>query len=483
MIDQISKKVMTKQWSRRKFLKQASQATLATLAAGCPTISWGRDNLEGDLKKLLPATADQVVLLWMAGGQSHTDTYDPKKYTPYKAGNRQYRIVSTFPSIPTVVDGVRFSEGLENTAKVIDRGTVIRSFSPPDLGHILHSRHQFHWHTGYVPPQTIEVPHIGSMITKVLGPKNPKVPPFVHIGQRLDIDGSPEVQAFLTAGFLGGEYSPLLIPYPEQAMDRMSPPVGMELDRFQDRQKLYKKLLANTPIGEFGSDYQKESLLRAIDNGFNIIDSPYAEAFNLKKEPDDIYNTYNTGRFGLGCLLARRLVEAGVRFVEVSTEHIPFGNWDTHDDGYRRTKEMKRLTDAPIAQLVLDLEERGLLDRTLIVVASEFSRAAMKEDAEPDPGNKSYIMHQIKHYGLHRHYTGAGSAVMFGGGVKKGFVYGETADEAPCKTIKDPVSVMDLHATIFRTLGIPADMSFEIERRPFYVTEDGHGKPVKAVLS
>ncbi len=480
--------ILNKKWNRRDFLKTASQATLATMGAGCPAVSWGlkeesgKDGDKESTKQKITPTADQVIFLWMAGGQAHTETFDPKTYTPYERGTRQYRLISTFPSIPTSLDGVNFSAGLENLAKVADRGTIIRSFSPPDLGHILHSRHQFHWHTGYVPPQTIEVPHLGSMITKVLGPKNPDVPAFVHIGQRLDIDGAPEVQAFLTSGFLGGEYAPLLIPYPDQAMDKMSPPEGMAISKFQNRYKLYNDLLKKTPVGEYGSDYQRESLLRSFDNGYRIINSRYAKSFDLTEEPKEVYDTYNTGRFGLGCLLARRLVEAGVRFVEVTTEHVPFGNWDTHADGHRRTKEMKRWIDAPVAQLILDLEEKGLLDRTLIVVASEFSRAGIKEDEKQDPGNKSFIIHQIKHFGLHRHYTGAGCVLMFGGGAKKGLVYGKTGEEPPCKTIEDPVSMKDLHATIFRALGIPADLSFEIEKRPFYVTEDGLGKPVKALL-
>src|SRR5439155_19608077 len=122
-----------------------------------------------------------------------------------------------------------------------------------------------------------------------------------------------------------------------------------------------------------GSHYSKVSLLRSMDNAYRLLSSPDAKAFDLSLEPKDSYDQYNTGRFGQGCLLARRLVEAGARFIEVTTEYIPFLYWDTHDNGHTRLVELKRQIDAPIAQLVLDLEQRGLLDRTLIILASEFS--------------------------------------------------------------------------------------------------------------
>jgi hypothetical protein len=147
---------------------------------------------------------------------------------------------------------------------------------------------------------------------------------------------------------------------------------------------------------------------------------------------------------------------------------------------------MKRLIDAPVAQLVHDLEERGLLDRTLIVLASEFSRDMMTE-GKPEKKVKDQVevpnvITELKHYGMHRHFTDAGCVLLFGGGVKKGFLYGKTADERPCKTIEKPVVIEDLHATIYHALGISPRQSYEVERRPFYVTRDGLGKPIAEVL-
>jgi uncharacterized protein (DUF1501 family) len=468
-----------KSWSRRDFLKAAAATTLATLAGGLPRLSLGTEEKR---EKIAPR-ADAVILLWMAGGMAHTETFDPKVVEPDYRGKRIYTVRSTFKPIDTVVDNIKISEGLENIAKIMDRGTLIRSFSPPDLGHILHSRHQYHWHTGYVPPQTVDVPHIGSMVAKTLGSRNPDVPAFVHIGQRLDIDGAAEVQAFLTPGFLGGEYAPLLIVHPETAMKAIRPAGDISLDRFRDRNALLNKLVKSSPIGEHGSDYQQESLKIALEKSYQLVNSPRANAFDLSQEPKEVFDAYNTSRFGRGCLLARRLVESGVRFVEVTSEHVPFGNWDTHDNGHRRTEEMKRWIDAPIARLIRDLEERGLLERTLVIIASEFSRISTKNYEDRDRHNKQLIIHKMGHWGLHAHFTKAGSVLMFGGGVKKGHLYGRTADEMPCHTIENPVELADLHATMYHALGIPADLSYEIEKRPFYVTQDGLGKPVMELFA
>src|SRR3954467_7285897 len=297
----------------------------------------------------------------MAGGMAHTETFDPKRYTPYEKGLASNKVLSTFPKIATVVDNIKISAGLENIAKVMDRGTLIRSHTVGDLGKILHSRHQYHWHTGYPPPQTVAAPHMGAWIARTLGPLNPVIPPFIDIGQRLDLGEGEELKAFHQAGFLGSEYGPFFLPEPSEAVRAISPPKGMTPGRFANRYKAYKKLLAESPIGEFGSDYQKESLLRSMDNAHRLLTSPAAKAFDLTLEPKASYDKYNTGRFGLGCLLARRLVESGARFIEVTSEYIPFKYWDTHDNGHERLIDLKKTIDHPVAQLVLDLEQRGLL--------------------------------------------------------------------------------------------------------------------------
>ena len=180
-------------------------------------------------------------------------------------------------------------------------------------------------------------------------------------------------------------------------------------------------------------------MLRALENAHRLLSSPERDAFDLTKEPKESFDKYNTGRFGQGCLLARRLTEAGARYIEVTTEYVPFVSWDTHENGHTTAEEMKKSIDRPIAQLILDLEERGLLDRTLVVLASEFSRDMMIEGipgstARDQSRAKTDVMKELKHYGLHRHFTGSGSVLLFGGGMKRGFLYGETAPERPLLT-------------------------------------------------
>jgi hypothetical protein len=469
--------------SRRHFMRASAGATLAALTGN-----------EARLLQAAPSTtkiaprADSVILLWMAGGMAQTETFDPKRYTAYETGLPSDRVLSTFNSIDTAVDTIKISEGLENIAKVMDRGTLLRSHRVGDLGFILHSRHQYHWHTGYAPPQSVAAPHMGAMISRTLGPRNPDLPAFVDIGQNIEIGGESDgLKAFHTAGFLGSEHGPFFITDPRDAAASTRPSEFVGPARFASRYELYKKMVAASPVGQYGSSFQQESLRRSVENAHRLLNSPAAKAFDLSLEPQKSFDKYNTGRFGQGCLLARRLVEQGARFVEVTSEYIPFRYWDTHENGHTRAAGMKKAIDMPISQLIRDLEERGLLDRTLVVLASEFGRDMMCE-GKPGATVKEQVMQpavmtEPKHYGMHRHFTEAGSVLMFGGGIKRGFLYGKTADERPCRIIENPVTIEDLHATIYHALGIPADTGYEIEKRPFYVTKDGKGKAVQALFA
>ncbi len=470
--------------ARRDLLKQLSAASLAALGSA-GTSAWGSsENVVHP-----PAKADSCILIWLAGGMAAPDTFDPKRYLPFQEGLEVDRILSTFPAIDTSVDHIKLTQGMENIAQVMDRGTLIRSAVQPDLGHILHSRHQYHWHTGYVPPLTVAAPHIGAWMAKVLGPKNPIMPPFINIGQRLEgVGEKEELKAFTTGGFFGTEYGPMNLPFPEDAVRSVQPPKGMEPGRFANRYRHYQKLIDQNPNREFISDYQQESMLRSMDAAHRLLQSREKEAFDLTLEPKGSQDQYDTGRFGRGCLLARRLVEEGARFVEVTTEYIPFVHWDTHENGHATVKRLKEEVDRPIAQLILDLEQRGMLENTLVVIASEFSRDMMIEgvpgsNAKDQSRAKTEKLGEMKHYGLHRHFTGGTSVAMFGGGVKRGHLYGKTADERPLIAVENPVSVEDLHATIFTAMGISPKTAYDVEKRPFFATIDGHGKPVMDVFA
>ncbi|MBS0276695.1 MAG: DUF1501 domain-containing protein [Proteobacteria bacterium] len=432
--------------------------------------------------------ADTLILLWMAGGMAQTETFDPKRYTPFETGIDPKGVLSTFPSIDTVVDNIKLSKGLERIARVMDRGTLIRSYQAGDLGFILHSRHQFHWHTGYAPPQSVAAPHMGAWISKTLGPRHADIPAFIDIGQSLEIGAeSDSLKAFHTAGFLGTEYGPFFITNPNDAMAAVRPPAHISHERFLARYERYKQLLEAAPDPALATSAQQDSLRAAIDNAHRLLTSPGAKALDLALEPKESLERYGSSRFAQGCLLARRLTEAGARFIEVTSEYIPFRYWDTHENGHTRARAMKEEIDRPISQLVLDLEERGLLNRTLIVVASEFGRDMIQE-GKPDKPVKDQVkipdrLTDIKQYGMHRHFTEAGSVLLFGGGVKRGHLYGVTADERPCKVVENPVRIEDLHATIYHAMGIAPNHGQQIERRPFYVTKDGKGKPILDVFA
>jgi hypothetical protein len=461
---------------RRHFMQASAGAALAALQAGAPRAVFPQAKIQ--------PRADTLILLWMAGGMAQTETFDPKRYTPFEPGRESKAVLSTFRSIDTKVDNIKISEGLERIASVMDRATLVRTYQAGDLGFILHARHQYHWHTGYAPPLTVAAPHLGAVIARTLGPKNPDVPAFLDIGQNLEIGAeSDSLKAFHTAGFLGTEYGPFFIADPMEAAASVRPPAGMSMERFRARHANYRRLLEANPVMRDGSGHQQESLVRSVENAHRLLTSPAARAFDLAEERPESAAKYGTSRFGAGCLLARRLTEAGARFIEVTTEYIPFRHWDTHENGHTRAAAMKREIDGPVAQLVLDLEERGLLDRTLIVLASEFGRDMMVE-GKPDRTvkdqvtNQPDIMTEPKHYGMHRHFTEAGSVLLVGGGVKRGYLYGRTADERPCKVVDKPVRIEDLHATLYHALGIPPDLAYEVELRPFHVTKDGKGQPI-----
>ncbi|MEJ6570304.1 MAG: DUF1501 domain-containing protein [Akkermansiaceae bacterium] len=469
--------------NRRDFLKKLGAASAATLTMGAPRL-FGNEAIDQPAAK-----ADCCILIWMAGGMAAPDTFDPKHYEPFRKGLPVSDVGSTFPAIPTSVSGINFTEGFKELAKVMDRGTLIRSAVQPDLGHILHSRHQYHWHTGYVPPQTVAAPHIGAWMAKVLGQRNDAMPAFIDIGQRLEgVGEKEELKAFHTGGFFGSEFGPFLLPYPDQAVGAVQPPEGMTPGRFANRYKFYQKLVTESKVGKSAGAFQQESMLRSMDKAHRLLSSKEASAFDLTQEPEKSAAPYGKGRFGQGCLLARRLAESGARFIEVTTEYQPFKTWDTHEKGHTTVKRVKSEIDRPIAQLIRDLEERGMLDRTLVILASEFSRDMMIEgvpgsNARDQTSHKVDIITEMKHYGQHRHFTGGTSVLMFGGGVKKGFQYGRTANERPFIAVENPLGIEDLHATIFHSMGISPKTNFDIEGRPFYATKDGIGKPALNIFA
>jgi hypothetical protein len=466
--------------NRRDFIKSLSSGTVAMLGASLPSRAF---EVKHDLSM---ATADHVIWITMAGGMAHTETFDPKAYTPYEKGLHASKVLSTFPSIPTSVDGLLLSKGLEHMAEVMHLGTLIRSYQAADLGNILHTKHQYHFHTSYEPPQSVNVPHIASWVSHEIGGINPVLPNWINIGQQFVKGEKEELKIFHSAGFLGAQHGPFVISDPRQQLGSVNPPPGMDIHRFEKRNSVYREMLNSSPYADALSDYQIEGFQRSMQQAYALVKSPSAKAFDLSLESKEVRDSYGDSKFAQGCLMARRLVEHGARFVTVSSDYIPFKGWDTHKDGHRTAEKMKQQCDRPIAQLIKDLERRGLLERTIVFVGTEFSRDSMIEGRQgntvKDQAQVPNEMTDISHYGMHRHFTDGISLLAFGGGFQRGLVYGRTADERPCAVVENPIKIHDIHQTIYHALGIDQGTHAYTEQRPFYTTPDGKGKARMALL-
>lgn len=509
---------VTSRANRRQFLQKSLTASAGLLATGtvgslarAATVAaaakpaanpFGTSN-----KKLIP-TADSIIFIWLPGGIAQADTWDPKKHTPFEAGMKGSELLGTCPSIPTSVDGLRFGEGLENIASVMHHGTLLRSLSSETKFGAVHLKAQYFMLTGHLFPVGLKAPSIGAAVGRTLGPRAENVPPYIYIGR--DIDTSDPEKQFLSeaisAGFYGVEHAPFMIPDPTAGLSTLSAVAEIGTERL-DRQLQYLKTLEGLSTPALRKAPQAESYMKMINSARAIMDSPVKRAFDYAKEEkpevvaaytptltagDLLDKSYFFGkRFGHGLLLARRMVEAGARFVQVEYQYGPFRGFDMHEDGQPRMVEMKKQIDAPIAQLIRDLDERGMLERTLVVVATEFGRTIANQPkagvepigfAESQSGEK-LLIEDKKMYGFHGHFSSANCMLFFGGGFKSGLVYGRTADRHPMVAVENPVALTDVHATIYKALGIPADTHYVTEGRPFYVTKDGKGRAIDALLA
>ena len=359
--------------NRREFL-------MSTLAAGA---AFGQT---------APAPkADSVIFIWLPGGVAQTDTWDPKKHTPFTPGMKGSELLGTCPGIPTKVDGLSLGQGLENMASVMDRATLIRSLVSQTKFGAIHLKAQYYANTGYLFPAGVKVPSTGAVVSRVLGRKNPNVPGYIYIGR--DIDSSDEEKLFISeylgTGILRRQLCALYDSRSGQRPLDLNAVSGMKLDRL-DRRQEYLKTITGLEQKQLITANKAGDYMKVMDDARAMMDSPVKKSFDYLKEekpetvkayePDITSDQlldrtyYNGNRFGHGLLLARRLVEAGARYIQVEYQYGPFKGFDMHENGQKRMTEMKRQIDKPIAQLIRDLEQRGLLDRTLVVIASEFGR-------------------------------------------------------------------------------------------------------------
>ncbi|MBL9125034.1 MAG: DUF1501 domain-containing protein [Planctomycetaceae bacterium] len=496
---------MASRTSRRNFLKSSLASSAALLAPGlAPTLKAAPVR---PAAKLIPR-ADSVIFIWLPGGIAQADTWDPKRHTPFVAGMKGSELLGTCPTIPTAVDGLEFGAGLENLASVMQHGTVLRSLASETKFGAVHLKAQYAMLTGHLFPVGLKAPSLGAAVGRTLGPRAEHVPPYIYIGR--DIDTSDPEKQFISeaigSGFYGVEHAPFMIPDPTQGLATLSALAEIGVERL-DRQLQYLHTLEGLSTPNLRKSPTAQRYLQMVDSARAIMDSPIKRAFDYAREErpevlaaytpditagDLLDKSYFFGkRFGHGLLLARRLVESGARFVQVEYQYGPFRGFDMHEDGQARMVEMKKQIDAPIAQLIRDLAERDLLARTLVVIATEFGRTIAnqpKAGVEPigfaeSQSGEQLILEDRKMYGFHGHFSSANCMLFFGGGFQPGLVYGRTADRHPMVAVENPVALTDVHATIYKALGIPADTHYVTEGRPFYVTKDGKGKAIDALLA
>ncbi|MDQ6631893.1 MAG: DUF1501 domain-containing protein [Verrucomicrobiota bacterium] len=492
--------------NRRKFLKTSA---IAAAGIGLSQNIFAQENRSSpNPKEKLAPKADAMILIWLPGGVAQTDTWDPKKLTPFRAGMKGSELHGTCASIPTSADGIFLGEGLENIAAQMKHGTILRSLTSDTKFGAIHLKAQYYAMTGYLFPSGVKTPSLGSAISRTLGRRDKNVPPYIYIGR--DIDTSDEEKLFISEylgpGFYGINHAPFMIPEPAKGLSTLNAVGGMKLDRL-DRRQEYLKAITGISQKELQTANKVSDYMKVMADARAMMDSPVKKAFDyLKEEKAEIIkayqseitadaqldkNYYHGNRFGEGLLLARRLVESGARFIQVEYQYAPFKGFDMHENGRQRMVEMKKQIDRPIAQLIRDLDERGLLERTLVCIMTEFGRSiasAPAAGAEPEGfaernTGENLIIENEKMFGFHGHFSSCNNMVFFGGGFKKGLAYGKTANEHPMVAVENPVALTDVHATIFKALGIPADTSYVTESRPFYVTKDGKGKAIDGLLA
>ncbi|MBI1325001.1 DUF1501 domain-containing protein [bacterium] len=426
------------QWSpnRRQWLGSCAAGALASSAV--------KSALAAEPEIL--GKADSCIFLWLGGGAAQIDTFDPKK-----KGDLKKTPGAAYDSIETAISGVRLCEHLPRTATLLDRCVPIRT-----LHHKVIDEHGIATnivHTGRPTSETIVYPSIGSIVANQLGPRSENVPAYVLIGYP-NISRGP--------GFLGSKAGYVYLTDTKSGPAGLAPPADLSADRRARRDALLARYQSNALAGAKG-ETSLADYVAAARISQRLAGEDFGKVFRLETEPADLRESYG-GEFGQRCLLARRLVEAGVRFVEVS-HNLNFINgtgWDTHNDGQKKQHILIRELDNALAGLIEDLQRRGRLDKTLIALGTEFGRPA-----EFDSG------------GGRGHQSTAFSVILAGGGLRTGQIVGTTDDLAK-KIVDEPVSVPDYHATILAALGISSRIELKAGERPVPITEGG--RPIRKLF-
>lgn len=432
-------------FDRRDFLRFSLAATLG--------VSWS--GWFPNLARAAEAqrTTKSCILLWMAGGPSQTDTFD------LKPGHKNGGPVKP---IATSVPGIQIAEHFQGLAKQMQDMAIVRSLTTPEGDH---DRATTHLLTGYKPRGgNLNYPVLGSLLAKELGSEANELPNYVSI--------SPFRFAQLGSGFLGPQYSPLTV---SGNSDDPSARANLTIENLLPSSQVTKASMENRfgllkyLQGEFTSQHKSaaaDSHVANYEKAMRMVRTQAKHAFDLDEEPTELRDAYGRNRFGQGCLLARRLVERGVPFVEVSLSQTPDNGagWDTHADNFNGVRSLCQILDPGWSTLMNDLRDRGLLDSTLVLWMGEFGRTpVINENAGRD------------------HFPAAWSTVLCGAGIQGGQAYGSTGEDGE-KVTENPVTVPQLYATICKALDInPAKENISPEGRPIGLVDE-HAEPVAALL-
>lgn len=385
------------------------------------------DNFEG--------TAKSIIHIFLPGGLAHQESFDPKPYAPI-----EYR--GEMKTVKTKLDGILFGETLGKTAQIADKLTVIRSMSH---GEAAHERGTHNMFTGYRPSPALKYPSIGSVVSQQYGSRN-NLPPYVCVPN--------QPNEFAGSGYLSSAFAPFSLGSDPAGngfkVRDLNLPNGVDDSRFASRRSALEAVNAYFQAREVSD--QITAMDSFYESAYSLISSPEArDAFDLEKEDAKLRDEYGRNTAGARMLLARRLVEAGVRLV-----NLTYGGWDMHDNIVRGFQNSMPAFDQAFARLIQDLEERGLLDETLVMVSSEFGRTP-----------------KINGTAGRDHWPKVFSVALAGGGVKKGFVYG-SSNATASEPEEDAVSVEDLFKTVYHTIGIPAEKELMAPGdRPIEIVDGG----------
>jgi hypothetical protein len=430
--------------SRRRFLRKAGQ-----VGCGLGAISLSphlhaakkKDDIEYPKGK-----AEHCIFIWLGGGAAHIDTWDPKR-----KGDGKKVPGSAYDAIDTAIPGVKVCEHLKNCARVLDRFVLVRTVNHNVIDE--HAAATNRLHTGRPTSGTVIYPSIGSIVAHQRKSVVDGVPAYVVIGYP-NVTRGP--------GFLGAKHGYVYLTDTEAGPAGLTRPEYITQPRQEQREALLSKLRQGF-VARHAGDKTIAEYDAAIGEGFRLAKGDFMRAFELNAETGSLRQSYGS-EFGQRCLLARRLVQTGVRFIEVSfnLNFINGTGWDTHNEGQKNQHLLIQDLDQSLATLVVDLEKQKLLDKTLVVVATEFGRPP-----EFDNG------------GGRGHHSQAFSVVFAGGGLKTAQTVGETDDLART-IVSTPVSVPDLHATIHCALGINPGKFLYDDDRPVPITD--RGEPIRQLF-